>query len=424
MDNRECELNLIGILLREPTVLENVFAGGVLPEMFERDECRAIYTEALRLLIAGEPVELATLSARMPEATMVMLDALEKAPVSQNVSYYAREVRHGSQARKVALRLSQAARRVAERPPFSPIDELRKILAEVSSGIVLDEVDEAVATTATAGDELDRLTEEMLAGQEPRRITTGLPRLDEVLEGGLVRGHTAILGARTGVGKTTVATSMAVAAARSGCRVLFATVEMSRVELMAKVVANLGNLKASKFRQKGWSQADIDAYHRGRAEATKLPLKIMDRTGRSIERVIARAQLEAKTEGLDLLVIDYLQQFRTARPHDMLRIEIGKISALLQQLASELNIGILCLAQLSRQGDGVVPENKHLRECGDIEQDAGQILLMSQEMDVTEQPTDYVYLAITKQRLGKANGVLLFKKDFEYARLLDDGRKA
>ena len=139
--------------------------------------------------------------------------------------------------------------------------------------------------------------------------------------------------------------------------------------------------------------------------------------------MISRVNLEAKTDGLDLLVIDYLQQFRTARPHDMLKVEIGRVSAMLQQLAGELQIGVLCLAQLNRQAEEGAPETRHLKECGDIEQDAGQILLMAHDVDpVLDRRTGYVQLAIAKQRLGVSSGVLLFKEDYAYARLLDDGR--
>lgn len=424
MDQRDCEIAVIGLILREPESLERVFSAGCLPEMFERDDCRAIYAEALRLMAASEPIEVTSLGARLPEHLPTLLDCLEKAPVSQNVAFYAREVKVGHHARRVAQRLSLAASRVAARKPYTPLEELRTVLAEVSSGVLLDDQDEGVTTTHQAGEELDRLTEAMLEGNGPRRITTGLPRLDEVLEGGLMRGHTCVLGARTGVGKTTVALSMAVAAAQAGCRVLFASVEMSRLELMQKVVANVGNFRAEKFREPGWSRADVDAYYRGREKAARLPIKFFDRTQRSIERVIARANLEAKTDGLDLLVIDYLQQFRTARPHDMLKVEIGRVSAMLQQMAGELNVAVLCLAQLNRQAEDGAPETRHLKECGDIEQDAGQILLMAPDVDpVLERRTGYVQIAIAKQRLGVANGVLLFKEDYAYARLLDDGRQ-
>ena len=260
MDPRECEIAVIGLILREPESLDRVFSGGCLPEMFERDDCRAIYAEALRLMAASEPVEVTTLGGRLPEHLGTLLDCFEKAPVSQNVDFYAREVKVGHHARRVAQRLSMAARQVAGRVPYSPVEDLRKMLAEVSSGALLDDRDDGVTTTDQAGQELDQLTEAMLEGQGPRRITTGLPRLDEVLEGGLMRGHTCILGARTGVGKTTVGLSMAVAAAQAGSRVLFASVEMSRIELMQKVVANVGNFRAEKFREKGWSRADVDAY--------------------------------------------------------------------------------------------------------------------------------------------------------------------
>lgn len=423
MDHRECETALIGLLLREPDALERVFSSGCLPEMFERDDCRAIYAESLRLLAASQPIEVTTLGARLPEHLTTLLDCLEKAPVSQNVGFYAQEVKVGHHARRMAERLSLAAKRLAQRKPYSPPDELRRVVAEVSSGVMFTEQEDGVVTTHQAGEELDRLTEAMLEGQAPRRITTGLASLDQALQGGLLRGHFCVVASRPAVGKTTLACSISVAAARSGSRVLFASVEMSRIDLMQKLVANAGNLRYSKFFERGWSQADVDAYYRGREEAAKLPIKIFDKTERSIERVISRARLEAKTDGLDLLVLDYIQQFQTARPHDMLRVEVGRISSMLQQLAGELNIGIIVISQINRSGDDGIPRNIHLKECGNIEQDAGQILLLADERDEMSHETGYLHVAITKNRFGAAEGVMSFKKDFEFQRLTDDGRK-
>lgn len=209
-------------------------------------------------------------------------------------------------------------------------------------------------------------------------ITTGFSKWD-AYSLGLQRQSLTLLAGRPGMGKTTVACEIALAAAQSGSPVIFFSIgDMSAEELAEKMVLMVAKVPFLYIRNR-----TATAEHRQRiAEATEtmasLPIKIYDikATGGpdfSTLRSIARKQVQSA--GCKLIIFDYLQQIRITNYRERALVE--EVSRSLKILAATLDVPVIALSQLSRavetRGGDRRPIMSDLRESGSLEQDADAI---------------------------------------------------
>ena len=113
------------------------------------------------------------------------------------------------------------------------------------------------------------------------------------------------------------------------------------------------------------------------ADVSQAPLFIDDSPSRKMTEIAATARRLKRQENLGLIVIDYLQLIEPDNPRDPRQEQVARISRRLKGLARELNVPVLCLAQLNRQVEATrdnKPQLSHLRESGAIEQDADVVI--------------------------------------------------
>lgn len=228
-------------------------------------------------------------------------------------------------------------------------------------------------------------------------LSTGLRDLDRML-GGLHPSDLVILAGRPSMGKTALATNIAVNASRAyvaevgadgttkaktGGIVGLFSLEMSDAQLAGRILSDLSGVSSELIRKGDITQSDFERIHEAANELNDLPLHIDDSGGLTIAQVAARARRLKRQHGLDLLVLDYLQLLAGSKKGDANRVqELTEITTGLKALAKELNIPILALSQLSRQveqRDDKKPQLSDLRESGSIEQDADMVLFVYRE---------------------------------------------
>jgi replicative DNA helicase len=220
-------------------------------------------------------------------------------------------------------------------------------------------------------------------------VPTGLARLDEKLEGGLKPGELAIIAARPSMGKSALAMNMAEHIAGTGRRVLFVSIEMSKEDLLDRVVAARAGVSTGNLRRP--SSMPNDTYRRVLAAfdaAASLPIDVVDNqditvTGiRQIARRVCK-QASATNAPLAAVFVDYLQIITSDnRRPDQRYLAIAEMTKGLKSLARELNVPVVCLSQLNRGNENREdrkPRLADLRESGSIEQDADLIMLLHRE---------------------------------------------
>lgn len=239
--------------------------------------------------------------------------------------------------------------------------------------------------------------------------TTGFRWLDDMTTG-MRGGELWLLGARTAMGKTTLAAQIAGAVAREAGGVLFVELEMSAVELMLRQVSSAARVDLRRLRM---GELDPDEIGRVspamRAEAL-LPVSYVDRPGQSVLDVQGHAKRAAvafrrQGKALRLVVVDHVGLVRPVSRKLSREQEVGEISRGLKWLAKDLGVPVLALVQLSRDaakgGKVRPPVLTDLRESGSLEQDADVVLLLHRAGYY--EPTarqDEADLILAKQRNG------------------------
>jgi len=228
-------------------------------------------------------------------------------------------------------------------------------------------------------------------------VTTGLIDLDKKL-GGLHPSDLIILAGRPSMGKTALATNIAVNAARAyrgerqddgtvktvdGAIVGLFSLEMSAEQLATRVIGDFSEISSEKIRRGEIKPDEFLRITDAVRELESLPIHIDETGGLSIAALTARARRLKRQTGLDLIVVDYLQLLTTpGRRNDGRVQEVSEITQGLKALAKELNVPVLALSQLSRQVEAREdkrPQLADLRESGSIEQDADVVMFVFRE---------------------------------------------
>lgn len=259
----------------------------------------------------------------------------------------------------------------------------------------------------TLVESFDRLDELQKSGGELRGLPTGFADLDHMLAG-LQKSNLIILAARPGTGKTAFAVNIAqYATIVAKKKVGIFSLEMSREELVDRLLVGQADIDAWKLKTGRLSQEDFLKISDAMGVLAETKLFIDDTPGLSIYEMRTKARRLMMEQNIDLLVVDYLQLAHGQNRENRVQ-EVGEISQGLKNIARELKIPVLALAQLSRaveQRGEKAPQLSDLRESGSIEQDADVVMFLYRKDDDLRES---VTLRIAKHRNGGLGDIELY----------------
>ena len=398
----EAERSVLGAILIENSAINR--AQEILKEEdFYRDQHRKIFKVMNHLsdrTSAIDPVTVKEELSRSGELDSVggpayIASLLDGVPRSANIEYYARIVKE-----KAVLRsLIEAGGRIvstayeASQDPDDILDQSERLIFQIAQ----DRLREGFVPMKAIADQ-SLQTIERLA--QHRELVTGLPTGYKVLDeytSGLQPADLIVLAARPGMGKTSFALNIAQnIGLAEGRRVGLFSLEMTRQQLFLRMLTGLARVDKER-----WSEL-IKAF--GRLAAASI--FIDDSAGLSVLEMRAKSRRLKMEQGLDLIVIDYMQLIRSRGRFENRNQEMSEISRSLKELAKELNVPVIAISQLSRapeqRGERGRPQLSDLRESGAIEQDADVVLLLYREeiYKPTEENRGIATLIIAKQRNG------------------------
>ena len=255
------------------------------------------------------------------------------------------------------------------------------------------------------------------AAQNKDKITgipTGFHDLDEKTSG-LQRSDLIIVAARPGMGKTAFALNIAQqSAVKHGTSAIIFSLEMSKEQLGQRLLAMQARVEMQKLKQGDLDRKDWDRVSLGVDELNNSKIVIDDTPGISLMEMRNKCRRLKAEQGLDLIVVDYLQLMTFEGRTDNRQQEISALSRNMKLLAREMNCPVILLSQLSRAPElrqDKRPMLSDLRESGSIEQDADIVMFLDRSADEAEASRDdrpdegVTRIVVAKNRSGPIGDV-------------------
>ncbi len=261
-------------------------------------------------------------------------------------------------------------------------------------------------------------------------IPTGFEELNR-LTGGWRPGEMIVIGARPKMGKTALATRMAKTAVGAGYKTVFVSGEMTEKDMVKRMMAlEAPTLHANQFFLHGLKKdAYLEEYHKDvlpSIEAMNTHLRVLRQTGNI--RPLKMELMSMKTEwGLDMIILDYLQLYDVGQKQSNRTQEVSEVSRAVKNMALDLDVPVIALAQLSREVErrpNKRPMLSDLKESGSIEQDADKIIFIYRDEYYMKDETKLPGIAeviVEVQRNG-APGMIYTGFDSNRVRFHDDYR--
>lgn len=353
------------------------------PSHFYKSGHQKIFQAISDLYAKNEPVDLVTLANKLKQKDQLeeiggatyLANLVDNIPLATNISHYANIIRD-----KAVLRLAIQKSQNIIQACFEDSDDVVKIIdtaqTEILSIEIEDPDDKNYSTMMQIAEEgFDVLD---VRSQNPGKITgigTGFSQID-MLTWGLQPSDLILIAARPSMGKSSLAVNLAGhAAIEENIPVAIFSLEMSKQQLLFRMLSDKAKINGQKFRSGMFSRTEWAQLNASAGKIAEAPIYIDDSGGLHINQILRRSRRIWKKHGIGLIIIDYLQLMQGDKSGSRDR-EIASISGGLKGLAKELNIPVIALSQLNRKletRNNKRPILSDLREGGSLEGDADVI---------------------------------------------------
>lgn len=365
------EKSIIGSILMDNDCMYKIY-DKLKPEMFQWDFARDCYQEMLAMSDKGQNIDLLTIANRLvnherSDAYIAeqLTDCVQIVQTSAFVENYADLV--------IKNHRSRVAKDIFSKVDLSP-NAIDGSIAEMI--LRFEELQENIGVRSKSLAQIVKENQENYFNDRVKKdlVRTGFYNLDESL-GGLEPGDVTVIAARPAVGKSAFTAQIITNIAKQGKRVGYFNLEMTENQVYERFLARLGKLQMSRIRRaKAFLKDEEESFKMANEEMSKLDVVI---SGGS--KSISQIKTESRYQKFDVIVIDYLQLVKADRKFNNRSSEVGEISKSIKELAMQLKVPVILLSQLNRVSEGKEtkePTMAELRESGDIEQDASNIVLL------------------------------------------------
>ncbi len=384
----EGEMSVLGGILLENDALNKTLEI-LRADDFYRESHRKIFNAMLELSERREPADLVTLTAVLQQrgdfdavgGGSYLTTLADYVPTAANIVYYCRLVKEKALARRLIQVATEIATRGFEGGDIEEnLDWAEKSIFEIAgmkSRPSYFSTREILKDTFKTIEKLfDR--KELVTG-----VPTGFDDLD-AMTAGLQGADLVIVAGRPSMGKTAFCLNLVENAAihtETPTPTLFFSLEMSKEQLVQRMLCSVSRVDASRLRTGHLGESDWPKLTNGAGLLSEAPIFIDDTPAISILELRAKARRLKAEKNLGLIVVDYLQLMR-GHNSESRQQEISEISRSLKALAKELSLPVVALSQLNRSLENRTdkrPIMADLRESGAIEQDADVILFVYRE---------------------------------------------
>ena len=421
----EAERAVLGSILIDARCVPGV-VGLLKPSDFYSEFNSTIYSTVVSMFSFSMTIDPVTVLDHMKtsgvwteSAPSYLLELMNLTPTAANVTEYATIVRDAALLRAIADAGSSIVEMAisGEGGADSVLEASEKSLYALRNGRAESGLEPVSQVLADVYEQILQASQE---GSGLPGIQTGLPDLDNAIMG-LNKSDLIIIASRPGMGKTSIALNIGLHAARtSGKTVAIFNLEMSREQLVMRLLSSESNIDGKKLQTGRISTSEWPRLAAAASSISASDILINDNPSLSVVEMNAQCR---RVKNLGLVVIDYLQLMQSASGSLKYQGEnrtqvISDISRMMKIMAKELNVPVICLSQLSRANEGRSnkrPTLSDLRDSGSIEQDADIVLGLYREDYYSEEIAEQniAECIILKNRRGETSTVkLLWQPEF------------
>jgi replicative DNA helicase len=449
--NLDAERSALGGVLVKPSAIDDLITA-LVPDDFFVPAHREVFEAMLAIERRRQPIDIISLAdelkvrgalPRLEGGESFLVGLANTVPTAENIEHYVRLVKEKSTLRRLISTCAEVQSRA-----YGEFGNYEEFLDEAENAIFKVAQQTRKESYSTVGEMMGEVLESIEERARERKEITGVPtgfsKFDHMTSG-LQPENLIVVAARPGVGKTSWAVNVAMNAALThGMPVLIFSLEMSKFELMERMLAgeariDSARLKRGQIEYSDWKNRIYPAGNR----IAQAPILIDDSGAPSILDIRAKARRfrsdiryfptpaeNGEKPRLGLIVVDYLQLARGAggRRDDSREREIADISRGLKALAKDLKIPIIAVSQLNRsleKREDKRPQLSDLRESGAIEQDADMIVFIHRDemFNFESAEKGKAELIVGKHRHGPTGSVpLTFIREYtRFENYADDG---
>lgn len=436
--NLEAEQSVLGSILVEPTCMEEVVSQ-INADCFYLPQHRAIFSAMMLMYTNSKAIDPVIIADALTKEGLYdtaggrdyLVQLAHSVPSTANVEYYAKIVKEQYYLRALVNISTDIIEQATS--------------GEADASVILDGAEQSIynirqgkekngptkVSEVIVNDVYNKLA--LITGEDKEKykgIPTGFGILDKYITG-LNRSDFILIGARPAMGKTSFALNLAQnisMQARKKCVVF--SLEMSKEQLAERLLSSQAGVESQKLRTGELTNDEWVRLGNAAGQFNDVELYLDDTAPITVPEIKSRVR---RMKNVDCILIDYLGLLSSATKKENRVQEVSEITRNLKMMAKDLNIPIICCAQLSRgtegHGKNHKPQLADLRESGSIEQDADIVMFLYREdyyrNDVAEDKQDEIdanktELIVAKNRHGKTGSIeLTFDKEFTRFRSVD-----
>ena len=392
-----------------------IISSGLTPEDFNDYDHGNFFRAIIKASCEGLDCDIATIGSMIDPNKIQKLVTCSESKTTKNMNWMVKTVRDVANSKRNIRKLYTIYNEAIDQLKTDPLAIYP--LAEKLSFIHDSFQSDHKVDTIKGGLLMDTIKaiEEDYASGGINAIKTGIPEIDQVLGGGLKPRKLITIAARPGCGKTALATNMLHAVSKAGKHGLYITIELDSKEIVERLLCLDGKINTVNMSNRKLEDNHFDALGKSVDRMKDFLVSVDSKTGGSWERAAMTIRNQASYNGVNVVFLDYVQQFRTQNKKASMRENISEITSQCKTLAMELNICIVMIAQLNRDIDkrnDKTPLNSDLKESGSIEQDSDVVIMLSFNSDEKSEMNETgLWAYVTKNRQGNVAKHLL-KHDF------------
>ena len=382
----QAEQAVLGSMLIDADCVKDVMDQLQTQDFYLRTN-RDIFETIYQMFVYSKPIDGVTVAGEMEkngksneQTRSYLVQLMEVTPTSANVMEYVRIVQEKSLMRQVAFAAGRITAMV-QQGTGSAGDMLEAAEQRIYAIRRGRSAQGMVPVSMVLGDVMSQLAElSARGGKSVPGLSTGLSAVDAKING-MNKSDLLLLAARPGMGKTSMALNVALSAAReSGKTVAIFSLEMSKEQLVTRLIASEGLVENQRLITGNLRESDWQRIAEAASALSCMDIRIDDNPLLTVADMNAKCR---RLENLGLVVIDYLQLMTSAGGKgysgENRQQAVSDISRMLKIMATELQVPVLCLSQLSRANEkreDKRPMLSYLRESGAIEQDADIVMFL------------------------------------------------